>query len=112
MITDLHIFSWIHLFVYDIHHGVDSIQTCSSLECECPSVGSRDVLLRICVVNFLYLFLVRFYVVLSRGLQGDSRQVMASILLNSSELFKIDLPGISCIIPALLTALESILPDK
>lgn len=54
----------------------------------------------------------RFYVVLSRGLQGDSKQVLASILLSSSELFKIDLPGISCIIPALLTALESILPDK
>lgn len=62
--------------------------------------------------NILALFGFRFYLVLSQGLLGDSKQVMASILLNSVDLLRIDLPGITCLVPALLTALESILPDR
>ena len=54
----------------------------------------------------------RFYLVVSRGLLGDSKQVLASILLNSVDLMRIDLPGATCLLSPLLDALKSILPDK
>ncbi|XP_078491272.1 ral GTPase-activating protein subunit beta [Ciona intestinalis] len=57
-------------------------------------------------------YLARFYLVMSQGLLGDSRQVTASILLNSVNMMRIDLPGVTCLLPALLTTLESILPDR
>ncbi|CAK8674449.1 unnamed protein product [Clavelina lepadiformis] len=60
----------------------------------------------------LPVYLSRFYLVLSQGLLGDSKQVLASILLNSVDLMRIDLPGVTCLLPALLSALETILPDK
>nr|CAB3265419.1 ral GTPase-activating protein subunit beta [Phallusia mammillata] len=62
--------------------------------------------------HILPVYLSRFYLVMSQGLRGDSKQVLASILLNSVDLMRLDLPGITCLLPPLLAALESILPDK
>uniref|UniRef100_H2ZQ53 Rap-GAP domain-containing protein n=1 Tax=Ciona savignyi TaxID=51511 RepID=H2ZQ53_CIOSA len=62
--------------------------------------------------HILPVYLSRFYLVMSQGLLGDSKQVIASILLNSVDLMRIDLPGVTCLLPALLSTLESILPDR
>ncbi len=37
---------------------------------------------------------------------------LASILLNSSNLLRIDLDGVNVLAPSLLTALEAVLPEK
>ncbi|XP_039256619.2 ral GTPase-activating protein subunit beta-like isoform X2 [Styela clava] len=62
--------------------------------------------------HILPVYLSRFYLTMSHGLMEESNQVLASILLNSVNLFRIDLPGITCLLPGVLNALESILPDR
>ncbi|XP_058062328.1 ral GTPase-activating protein subunit beta isoform X2 [Anopheles bellator] len=66
--------------------------------------------------EILPVYLARFYMALHQGLKtNDSRECMetlASILYNSSDLFRIDLEGIQVLLPAFIAALELILPEK
>ncbi|XP_049281272.1 ral GTPase-activating protein subunit beta isoform X3 [Anopheles funestus] len=66
--------------------------------------------------EILPVYLARFYMALHQGLKtNDSRECMetlASILYNSSDLFRIDLEGIQVLLPAFIGALELILPEK
>lgn len=39
-------------------------------------------------------------------------ETLASILLNSADLFRLDLNGIQVLVPAVLSALEVVLPEK
>ena len=60
------------------------------------------------------LYLARFYVALHEGLQVNDRvvtEVIAKILLNSKNLLVVDLDGVNTILPQLLVALETVLPN-
>ena len=60
------------------------------------------------------LYLARFYVALHEGLQVKDRvvtEVIAKILLNSKNLLVVDLDGVNTILPQLLVALETVLPN-
>lgn len=39
-------------------------------------------------------------------------ETLASLLSNSADLFRLDLDGVQVLVPAILTALEVVLPDK
>ncbi|XP_050078948.1 ral GTPase-activating protein subunit beta isoform X3 [Anopheles maculipalpis] len=66
--------------------------------------------------EILPVYLARFYMALHQGLKtNDNRECMetlASILYNSSDLFRIDLEGIQVLLPSFIGALEHILPEK
>uniref|UniRef100_A0A336MB89 CSON013173 protein n=1 Tax=Culicoides sonorensis TaxID=179676 RepID=A0A336MB89_CULSO len=66
--------------------------------------------------EILPVYLARFYVALQHGLKiPDTREIdetMASIIYNSSNLFKIDLDGIHVLLPAFIAALDLLLPEK
>ncbi|XP_035779018.1 ral GTPase-activating protein subunit beta-like isoform X2 [Anopheles albimanus] len=66
--------------------------------------------------EILPVYLARFYMALHQGLKAnDSREcveTLASILYNSSDLFRIDLEGIQVLLPSFIAALELILPEK
>ena len=65
------------------------------------------------------LYLARFYVALHEGLQVKDgllrdrvvTEVIAKILLNSKNLLVVDLDGVNTILPTLLVALETVLPN-
>ncbi|XP_055591584.1 ral GTPase-activating protein subunit beta isoform X5 [Uranotaenia lowii] len=66
--------------------------------------------------EILPVYLARFYMALHQGLKlGESKEceeTLASILYNSSDLFRIDLEGIQVLLPSFIGALELILPEK
>lgn len=66
--------------------------------------------------EILPVYLARFYVALQHGLRIiESKEVdetMASILYNSSNLFRIDLDGIHVLLPSFIAALELVLSEK
>ncbi|XP_071439557.1 ral GTPase-activating protein subunit beta isoform X3 [Hetaerina americana] len=71
--------------------------------------------------EILPVYLARFYLALQQGLKipedksGDARicgEVLSSIILNSSDLFRLDLDGVQVLVPYVLDALEVVLPDK
>lgn len=39
-------------------------------------------------------------------------ETLASILLNSADLFRLDLNGVQVLVPAVISALETVLPEK
>lgn len=39
-------------------------------------------------------------------------EVLASILLNSGDLFRLDLDGVQVLVPPIISALEIVLPEK
>lgn len=66
--------------------------------------------------EILPVYLARFYVAIQQGLKiSDSREceeTLASILYNSSDLFRLDLDGIQVLLPSFISALELVLPEK
>ncbi|XP_033225547.1 ral GTPase-activating protein subunit beta isoform X3 [Belonocnema kinseyi] len=58
----------------------------------------------------------RFYQAMYHGLRvSESKEcgeTLASILLNSADLFRLDLDGIQVLVPVVLSALEVVLPEK
>ncbi|XP_012286236.1 ral GTPase-activating protein subunit beta isoform X2 [Orussus abietinus] len=74
--------------------------------------------------EILPVYLARFYQAMFHGLKVDeirrrfflqSREcgeTLASILVNSADLFRLDLDGIQVLVPAVLVALEAVLPEK
>ncbi|XP_053697912.1 ral GTPase-activating protein subunit beta isoform X2 [Sabethes cyaneus] len=66
--------------------------------------------------EILPVYLARFYMALQQGLRlndtKECEETLASILYNSSDLFRIDLEGIQVLLPSFIAALEQILPEK
>ncbi|XP_069691801.1 ral GTPase-activating protein subunit beta isoform X2 [Periplaneta americana] len=66
--------------------------------------------------EILPVYLARFYLALQHGLQiNESREcgeTLASILLNSADLFRLDLDGVQVLVPHVIDALEIVLPEK
>ncbi|KMQ94370.1 hypothetical protein RF55_5482 [Lasius niger] len=66
--------------------------------------------------EILPVYLARFYQAMYHGLKIDETrecgETLASILLNSADLFRLDLNGIQVLVPAVLSALEVVLPEK
>ncbi|XP_011866254.1 PREDICTED: ral GTPase-activating protein subunit beta isoform X1 [Vollenhovia emeryi] len=66
--------------------------------------------------EILPIYLARFYQAMYHGLKVDESrecgETLASILLNSADLFRLDLNGIQVLVPAVLSALEVVLPEK
>ncbi|XP_063235788.1 ral GTPase-activating protein subunit beta isoform X2 [Bacillus rossius redtenbacheri] len=66
--------------------------------------------------EILPVYLARFYLALVQGLKvPESREcgeALASVLLNSSDLFRLDLDGALVLVPYVIDALEVVLPDK
>uniref|UniRef100_A0A1A9W0F5 Rap-GAP domain-containing protein n=1 Tax=Glossina brevipalpis TaxID=37001 RepID=A0A1A9W0F5_9MUSC len=66
--------------------------------------------------EILPVYLARFYMALQQCLKitesKECDETLASILLNSSDLFRLDLDGIHVLLPRFIAALEIVLPDK
>ncbi|XP_055857706.1 ral GTPase-activating protein subunit beta isoform X12 [Episyrphus balteatus] len=66
--------------------------------------------------EILPVYLARFYMALQQCMKivesKECDETLASILLNSSDLFRLDLDGIHVLLPAFISALEVVLPDK
>ncbi|KAM4588066.1 ral GTPase-activating protein subunit beta-like [Odontesthes bonariensis] len=62
--------------------------------------------------NILSVYLSRFYSVLLQSLQEYSPPVVASILINSTDLFCSDLRGVNLLLPPFTSALESVMLDR
>ena len=56
-------------------------------------------------------YLVRFYNVISKALKIKNERLISAIILNSESIFRVNLPGVEMLIPAVMTALDRILPD-
>ncbi|GFG30495.1 hypothetical protein Cfor_08118 [Coptotermes formosanus] len=66
--------------------------------------------------EILPVYLARFYLALQQGLHiNENREcgeTLASILLNSADLFRLDLDGVQVLVPHVIDALEIVLPEK
>lgn len=66
--------------------------------------------------EILPVYLARFYMALQQCLKitetRECDETLASILLHSSDLFRLDLDGINVLLPGFIAALEVVLPDK
>ncbi|XP_076477090.1 ral GTPase-activating protein subunit beta isoform X5 [Bombus vancouverensis nearcticus] len=66
--------------------------------------------------EILPIYLARFYQAMNHGLKVDESrecgETLASILLNSADLFRLDLNGVQVLVPAVISALETVLPEK
>ncbi|KAK9303956.1 hypothetical protein QLX08_004534 [Tetragonisca angustula] len=66
--------------------------------------------------EILPVYLARFYQAMNHGLKVDESrecgETLASILLNSADLFRLDLNGVQVLVPAVISALETVLPEK
>lgn len=66
--------------------------------------------------EILPVYLARFYMALQQGLKisetKECEETLASILYNSADLFRLDLDGIQVLLPAFISALELVLPEK
>lgn len=66
--------------------------------------------------EILPVYLARFYMALQQCLKitesKECDETLASILLNSADLFRLDLDGIHVLLPSFIAALEIVLPAK
>ncbi|XP_017765932.1 PREDICTED: ral GTPase-activating protein subunit beta isoform X1 [Eufriesea mexicana] len=66
--------------------------------------------------EILPVYLARFYQAMNHGLKVDESrecgETLASIVLNSADLFRLDLNGVQVLVPAVISALETVLPEK
>ena len=66
--------------------------------------------------EILPVYLARFYLAIQQGLKihndRECGESMIAILINSSNLFRVDLDGVRILIPAFISALEIVLPNK
>lgn len=69
--------------------------------------------------EILPVYLARFYLSIQQGLKvsqslssRECGESLVAILMNSSDLFRVDLDGVRVLLPAFITALEVVLPDK
>lgn len=102
----------------------DPVETPAGLTIDKFESGKAEAIGALCRIfcakktgeEILPVYLARFYVALQQGLKiNESKEVdetMASILYNSANLFRIDLEGIHVLLPAFVSALELVLPEK
>lgn len=66
--------------------------------------------------EILPVYLARFYLAVQHGLKISSNrecsECMMAILMNSADLFRLDLDGVRVLLPSFISALEIVLPDK
>ncbi|KAK9876654.1 hypothetical protein WA026_014029 [Henosepilachna vigintioctopunctata] len=66
--------------------------------------------------EILPMYLARFYMAIQMGLKippnKECSETMVAILINSSDLFRLDLNGIRILLPVFISALEIVLPEK
>ncbi|XP_050299716.1 ral GTPase-activating protein subunit beta isoform X2 [Anthonomus grandis grandis] len=67
--------------------------------------------------EILPVYLARFYLAITLGLKSGNKskecgECMVAILINSQSIFSLDLDGVRTLIPAYISALEIVLPDK
>ncbi|KAJ6629279.1 Ral GTPase-activating protein subunit beta [Pseudolycoriella hygida] len=66
--------------------------------------------------EILPVYLARFYTAIHQGLNSADRkeceESLASILYNSSDIFRVDLDGVQVLLPSFINALELVLPEK
>ncbi|XP_030759935.1 ral GTPase-activating protein subunit beta isoform X2 [Sitophilus oryzae] len=67
--------------------------------------------------EILPVYLARFYMAVFQGLKSATNskecgECMVAILMNSTDIFSLDLDGVRTLIPAYISALEIVLPDK
>ncbi|CRL00726.1 CLUMA_CG013983, isoform A [Clunio marinus] len=110
-----------------------SISQPSSLESEMPNgltidkyeSGKAESIGALCRIfcakktneEILPVYLARFYLALQQGLKVNEKnkeveETLASILFNSSDIFRLDLDGVMVLLPHYITALELVLPEK
>ena len=56
-------------------------------------------------------YLARAYLAISHGLAEECPPTRAAILLFGLDFFRIDLPGVTCLLPLFILVLEQVLPD-
>ncbi|XP_065199453.1 ral GTPase-activating protein subunit beta isoform X2 [Planococcus citri] len=66
--------------------------------------------------EILPIYLSRFYMIIQQSLRmkefGECDEVMASVMLNSADIFGLDLDGSLLLVPYFIEALEIVLPDR
>lgn len=66
--------------------------------------------------EILPVYLARFYMAVLQGLKIPPNRTcgecMVAILLNSADLFRLDIDGVRILVPAFINALDIVLPDK
>ncbi|CAG9768936.1 unnamed protein product [Ceutorhynchus assimilis] len=67
--------------------------------------------------EIMAVYLARFYLAITQGLKSNTNskecgECMVAILMNSINIFSLDLDGVRTLIPAYVSALEVVLPDK
>lgn len=66
--------------------------------------------------EILPVYLARFYLAVQQGLRipvnRECGECLVAILVNSADLFRLDLDGVRVLLPAFISALEIVLPDK
>ncbi|CAH0560852.1 unnamed protein product [Brassicogethes aeneus] len=102
----------------------DSGEFNSNLPIERYESGRAEALGALCRImcakktgeEILSVYLARFYLAVSQGLKLNSYrecgETTVAILLNSADLFRLDLDGVRVLIPAFISALELVLPNK
>ena len=103
---------------------VDTLDLPPSLTQDKFQTGRAEALGALCRIfcakktgeEILPAYLARFYMAVQQGLRvGPDKVVsecLASVLLNSSNLMRIDLDGANLLAPYLVTALETVLPER
>lgn len=66
--------------------------------------------------EILPMYLARFYMAVQVGLKippnRECTETMVAILMNSSDLFRLDLDGVRMLLPVFISAMEIVLPEK
>ena len=103
---------------------VDTLDLPPSLTQDKFQTGRAEALGALCRIfcakktgeEILPAYLARFYMAVQQGLRvGPDKVVsecLASVLPNSSNLMRIDLDGANLLAPYLVTALETVLPER
>ncbi|XP_035223369.1 ral GTPase-activating protein subunit beta-like isoform X3 [Stegodyphus dumicola] len=101
---------------------LESFEIPSNLTLENFEAGQAEAVGSLCRIfcakrtgeEILPVYLARFYLALQYGLSGGlaREQMLASILLNSSDLLRKDLDGVMVLVPQFLQALELVLPAE
>ncbi|XP_049826190.1 ral GTPase-activating protein subunit beta isoform X3 [Aethina tumida] len=102
----------------------DSGDFTSNLPIERYEAGRAEALGTLCRImcakktgeEILPVYLARFYLAVLQGLKLNSYrecgETMVAILLNSTDLFRLDLDGVRVLVPSFIAALELVLPNK
>ncbi|KAK4886376.1 hypothetical protein RN001_002647 [Aquatica leii] len=109
---------------FQINSLVDLTELPSTLTIDKYESGRAEALGALCRIfcakktgeEILSVYLARFYLALEQGLKvpadRECSETMVAILMNSQNIFKLDLEGVRILVPSFVTALEIVLADK